>query len=118
VAVLGCSIAAWVLGAATNSAAFTSAGIEFREPLAPTLAVLAGLYGAAIVPALPGRLGVFQYVCVVVLTPFGVQFEPALVFSMILYVAVYAPPIVLGLASVLVFGRAPWRAVTARASQS
>src|SRR5439155_15341323 len=86
---LAWSLVAWGLGLAINYVVFKSVDVDPKQTLAAALAILAALYGAAVVPALPGRLGVFQYVCVVTLAPFGVALEQALVFSLALYVAVY-----------------------------
>jgi hypothetical protein len=70
---------------------------------AASLAVLVALYGAAVLPALPGRVGIFQSACVVALLPFGLQTETALACALALYCVVYAPPLVLsGLALLLV----------------
>ena len=104
---LGCSVLAWVLGALTNVLAFASVGLDLPNATAASLAVLAALYGAAVVPTLPGRLGVFQSVCVVTLAPFGVAVEPALVFSFALYLAVYAAPVLIGLAALVFLGPGP-----------
>jgi glycosyltransferase 2 family protein len=112
------TFAAWAIGAATNYVGFNSVGIDLPEAVAPSLAVLAALYGAAIVPTLPGRFGVFQYVCITTLAPFGVGFEQALVFSIALYTAIYLPPIAIGLASVFFFGWAPWHVAAVPPSRS
>ena len=110
---LGWTLCAWALGALINYIVFSSVGINPQPVAGAALAVLAAVYGAAVVPTLPGRLGVFQYVCVVALSPFGIQVEQAIIFSVGLYLAVYIPPIVIGLASLLVLGRAHPEAATA-----
>lgn len=105
------SVAAWALGALVNYIVLRSVGLDPRQTVAATLAVLAALYGAAVVPALPGRLGVFQYLSVAALTPFGVIFNQALAFSLALYLAVYLPPILIALVSAILMGEAavkPW----------
>jgi uncharacterized membrane protein YbhN (UPF0104 family) len=93
------SLGAWGLGGAMN--ALVLAGLGLDAGPGPTLAVLVALYGGAIVPSLPGRVGVFQYLCVLALVPFGVDFDRALAFSVALYAAVYLPPIGVGLLSAL-----------------
>jgi uncharacterized protein (TIRG00374 family) len=103
------SLLAWSLGGLTNYMVFRSVDVDPKQMLAATLAILAALYGAAVVPTLPGRLGVFQYVCVVTLAPFGVALEQALVFSLALYVVVYVPPMLIGVASMLFSGPAAWK---------
>jgi glycosyltransferase 2 family protein len=96
------SAAAWGLGGAVNHLVLRSVGLELGPEAA--LAVLAALTGAAAVPSLPGRIGVFQSLCVVALLPFGVSFDGALAFSLALYAVVYLPPIALGLLSVTFVG--------------
>src|SRR5579859_6152201 len=106
---IGWSLTAWGLGAVVNFVLLKSVTIDARQMLPATLAVLAVLYGAAVVPTLPGRLGIFQYLCIAALAPFGVDFNQALVYSLALYVAVYLPPIVIALISTLFLGRAAWQ---------
>jgi uncharacterized protein (TIRG00374 family) len=105
---LAWTLVAWGLGGVTNAVVFKSVDVDPKQTLAASLAILAALYGAAVVPTLPGRLGVFQYVCVVTLAPFGVSLAQALVFSLALYVVVYVPPVLIGLGSMLLLGRVPW----------
>ncbi len=102
------TIGAWVLGGVANFVVVKSVAIDLREALPATLSVLAALYGAAVVPTLPGRLGVFQYLCIAALMPFGVVFNQALAFALGLYLVVYTPPIAIGLISALFVGRAAW----------
>jgi len=111
------SVVAWVLGGVVNYVVFKSVGLDPGQVVAATLAVLAALYGAAIVPSLPGRVGIFQYLCVAALAPFGVPLAQALVFSLALYLAIYVPPIAIGLASMVFVGSAPWRPPVARADR-
>lgn len=100
------SLLAWGLGGAVNWVALRSLGLA--PDLGPALAVLVALYGGAVLPSLPGRLGVFQYLCVLALLPYGVGLEQALAFSVVLYAAVYLPPLALGLlAATLVGSRLP-----------
>jgi uncharacterized membrane protein YbhN (UPF0104 family) len=108
------SLVAWGLGGVTNAVVFQSVGVQPKQTLAAALAILAALYGAAVVPTLPGRLGIFQYLCVVTLAPFGVSLEEALVFSLALYIVVYVPPVLIGLGSIVMLGRMPWTRSVAR----
>jgi uncharacterized membrane protein YbhN (UPF0104 family) len=108
------SLVAWGLGGVTNAVVFQSVGVQPKQTLAAALAILAALYGAAVVPTLPGRLGIFQYLCVVTLAPFGVPLEQALVFSLALYIVVYVPPVLIGLGSIVMLGRMPWARSVAR----
>lgn len=93
------SAAIWALGGLINVVVMRSLGLP-DEPGAAA-AVLAALYGAAVIPSVPGRIGVFQYVCVVVLTPFGTGFDDAVAFALALYAVVYLPPLLVGALSVV-----------------
>jgi hypothetical protein len=65
------------------------------------------------VPPLPGNLGVFPYLCQLVLSLFGIHRETGLIFGLVLQAASYLPVIVLGLACLLrenaALRRSPWR---------
>jgi len=93
------SVAIWALGGLTNAVVMRSLGLSHE--LGASFALLAALYGAAVIPSVPGRIGVFQYVCVAVLGPFGVEFNDAVAFALALYAVVYLPPLVVGVLSVV-----------------
>ena len=114
---VGLSVLAWGLGAATNYLVFRSIDVAPTHMLLATLAILAALYGAAVVPTLPGRLGVFQYICVITLAPFGVGLIDAVAFSVALYVAVYGPPILIGLGALVLTGGGAGRRAEAQSSR-
>lgn len=100
------SLSAWILGATTNYLVLRSLGINGGTVAA--LTVLVALYGGATIPSVPGRVGVFQYLCVLALAPFGVPSTQALAFSVVLYAVVYLPPLTLGLAvSLILHPRSP-----------
>jgi hypothetical protein len=48
------------------------------------------------VPTLPGRMGLFHYLCVLSLSIFGVGREASMSYALILHVLVYAPMMVGG----------------------
>jgi uncharacterized membrane protein YbhN (UPF0104 family) len=93
------SVGIWVLGGLTNAVVMSSLGLP--SSLGASFTLLAALYGAAVIPSVPGRIGVFQYVCVVVLVPFGIEFDDAVAFALALYAVVYLPPLVIGALSVM-----------------
>jgi uncharacterized membrane protein YbhN (UPF0104 family) len=99
------SAAAWGLGAMVNY--FVLSSLDLHVGLGPALAVLVALMGGAVIPSLPGRVGVFQYLCVLALLPFGLGFDQALAFSLALYAVVYLPPIMIGLLSAVLVGSSP-----------
>jgi uncharacterized protein (TIRG00374 family) len=92
--VWGLSLLIWILMALTNGLLFPA----FQLDLPPFVAVvlLVVLMSGVAVPPLPGNLGVFMYLCQLVLTLFGVDRETALVYGLTLQVIVYLPTIILG----------------------
>jgi len=60
------------------------------------LVVLAIVQLGTAVPSTPGKVGVFQYLSVLALMPFGVGRDLALTFGILLHVVWYLPPVVLG----------------------
>lgn len=77
--VLLLTLAVWFVEIGTLTLAFRAFGLS----LDPAVAALLSAAGALtfILPLTPGNLGVYQVVCILVLTPFGVSRGSALVFS-------------------------------------
>lgn len=73
-------------------------GMGLRLPLVAYALLFAVLQISAIVPlpTSPGRLGVFHYLCVVVLALYGIDRDVALAYGLVLHVAVYLPTAVGG----------------------
>jgi hypothetical protein len=84
----------WVLGIVTNWAVIQA----FSTSLGSTSSILAALFlivalmvGGAAVPT-PGRLGVFEGICVVSLALFDVPADQALAIGLVLHLVVMMPP--------------------------
>jgi len=91
--VLGWTLLKWGLGAVANWAVMVAFGIT-SFPAA--ILLLAGLMvGGAIVPT-PGRLGVFEAICVMCLALFDVPYDTALAVGLVLHLVVMGPPLVVG----------------------
>jgi uncharacterized protein (TIRG00374 family) len=73
-------------------------GMGLRLPIMAYALLFAILQISAIVPlpTSPGRLGVFHYLCVVVLALYGVERDVALAYGLVLHVLVYLPTAVGG----------------------
>lgn len=97
--VWGWSILIWALMAWTNALVFKA----FDLSLSPVVAVLllVVLMSVVSVPPLPGNVGVLVYLCVLVLSLFGVNRETALLYGVSLQGVVYLPVMVLGLICML-----------------
>jgi glycosyltransferase 2 family protein len=94
VALQALSIAVWFLGGLTNYLVL----IALNLPLAfiSAFVLLAVLQVGGLVPGAPGRVGVFQYLCILTLALFGVDKGVGLTYGILLYIVAYAPPLILG----------------------
>ena len=98
------SALALIAGAAVNGFVLLALGLDFSVPAA-LFVLLIGYLGGT-VPASPGRIGVFQWLTILSLTPFGVDQPVAFSYSLVLYVVVIVVPT---LAGVVVIARRPLR---------
>ncbi len=87
------SLATWGAGALINVAVFRAVGLPLSA--IPAVLLLIVLQVGVAVPSLPGRIGVFEGLCVVVLALFGVGYDVAFSYGLILHLAVFIPPIAL-----------------------
>jgi uncharacterized protein (TIRG00374 family) len=86
----------WVLGVGANIALFPAVGLDMTNPVLAGAFLIIVLYIGAIVPASPGKLGIFDYLCVISLALFGVEKTPALAYAIVLHLVSYGPPAMLG----------------------
>lgn len=105
------SLIVWLLAALSNVLMFRAFELSLSAHVALLLLVV--LMSGVAVPPLPGNLGVFPYLCQLVLSLFGIHRETGLIFGLVLQAASYLPVIVLGLACLLrenaSLRRSPWR---------
>jgi len=85
----------WGLAWWTNQLVLMALGLTL--PWSAALFVLVALQVGVSLPSLPGRVGVFEYVCILVLQNYGIDPATALSYGILLHVVVYAPVIVGGL---------------------
>jgi glycosyltransferase 2 family protein len=70
--------------------------LQLANPaLAATLLIIV-LYLGAIAPSSPGKVGIFEYLCIISLALFGVDKTPALAYAVVLHLISYGPPALLG----------------------
>jgi uncharacterized membrane protein YbhN (UPF0104 family) len=91
----GWSVLAWLFGALANLALFKAFGLPLSMGMA--LILLAVLQLGVAVPSVPGRIGVFEGLCLVTLALFGVETNLALGYGIVLHAVVLLPPVALGL---------------------
>jgi uncharacterized protein (TIRG00374 family) len=103
------SLLTWLLGALTNLALFKAFGLPLSMGIA--LLLLAVLQIGVALPSVPGRIGVFEGLCLVTLGLFGVEANLALGYGVVLHAVVILPPVVLGLWWLLRLDTASRRAI-------
>ena len=81
----------WALGAAANWAVMRAFGVD--SVLGATFLLATSMLGGAVVPT-PGRVGVFEGICVASLVLFGVDASLALAIGLVLHVVVVGPSFV------------------------
>ncbi len=99
----------WLGLAASNYVVLRSVGVD--APPVAALVVLVVLQVGTSVPSTPGKVGVFQYLAVLALAPFGVAADLALTYGVLLHVVGFGPIIVLG-------GLSSWAGLAAPAARS
>jgi uncharacterized protein (TIRG00374 family) len=73
-------------------------------PWTASLLVLIGLQAGISIPSVPGRLGLFEYICVLALSLFDIDQTTALSYGFLLHGVVFILPTVLGLISFWLLG--------------
>ncbi len=89
------SLAIWVLGVVGNY--FVLLALNLALPFVSAVLLMAMLQIGGLVPSSPGKIGVFQYLCILALAIFGVDKSVGLTYGMLLYLVAFGVPIVLGL---------------------
>ncbi len=91
----------WISAVLTNVLSLMA--LEIHTPFAAPLLVLFVMIAGINLPSAPGRIGLFQYLCILALAPFGIAQAAALSFGFLLHILVYLPMIIASL-SLLRFG--------------
>ena len=84
----------WLALAGVNYAVLRA--LEIGAPAAAAFVVMVVLQLGTSVPSTPGKIGVFQYLAVLALAPFGVARELALTYGVLLHVVGFGPAVALG----------------------
>jgi glycosyltransferase 2 family protein len=90
----GLSILVWFFGGLTNYLVLLALGLPL--PFISAFVLLVVLQVGGFVPSSPGKIGVFQYLCILALKLFDVTQGAGLTYGILLYLVAYVPPIVLG----------------------
>lgn len=94
IGLFGWSLIIWILSAFTNYLVFLA--LELAVPIWTSLLLLVVLHIGTSVPSSPGRIGVFQYLVILTLSIVAVDKNVALGYSVVLYLAIYAPMVLTG----------------------
>lgn len=87
------SLLVWGVGGVTNYLLFNAFGLSLS--IIAALVLMVALQAGVAVPSLPGKIGVFEGICVVVLALFDVPYPLAFSYGLILHGIVFLPPVVL-----------------------
>ena len=92
-------------------------GLEISFPVA--LLLLSGLGLGSALPSTPGYVGVYQFVAVTVLVPFGISRDAALAYILVAQVVSYVVVLILGLPGLYILqGSRAFRQISAEAEKS
>jgi glycosyltransferase 2 family protein len=89
------SVIIWITAILTNHLALIA--MDIYLPITASILLLLGLQAGISLPSTPGRIGVFQYICVLVLGIFGVSQASAFGYGILLHVIVLFPTTLAGL---------------------
>lgn len=89
------SLVIWLLGITVNH--LVSLAMNLQVPLISAFLLLAVLQIGGLVPSSPGKVGVFQILCIWTLALFAVDKSIGLAYGILLYVTAYGPPVLLGI---------------------
>jgi len=90
----GWSLLIWILSILVNYTVFLALGLPL--PFAAALVLVVVLEVGVAVPSIPGKLGIFHYLCTLALGVFGLEKGAALGYAVLLYFVVFGPPSLLG----------------------
>lgn len=90
----GWSLLLWILSILVNYTVFLALGLPLSFAAALFLVVV--LEVGIAVPSVPGKLGIFHYLCTLALGVFGLEKGAALGYAVLLYFVVFGPPSLLG----------------------
>ncbi len=78
--------------------------LDIHLPLTASLLLLVGLQAGISLPAVPGAIGLFEYICVLALSVFGIDQATALSYGLLLHAIVFIPQILAGMISFWALG--------------
>lgn len=110
------SVAMWLIGIVVNFLVLLALGLQL--PWISAFLLMAVLMVGGIVPSSPGKVGVFQYLCILTLGLFGVDKSIGLTYGILLYLVAYGTPVLSGIIAVWLGGMNLQRITREPASES
>jgi len=99
---VGWTAAIWLLAILNNH--FTLLALDIQLPISASMLVLFGLQAGISLPAIPGTIGLFEFIGVLTFSVFGVDNTQALSYGLLLHTIVLVPSTLAGLASFWALG--------------
>jgi len=99
-----CTLLVWLTALLNNVLIWNAVRLSESHPgqmLPASWLLMVGLMAGVAIPTVPGRFGVFEYICVLTLAVFGISQAQALTYGIILHAVVLLPALVLGAAALL-----------------
>ncbi len=93
----------WATAVLTN--VLTLWALDLHLPLSASVLVLVGLMIGISLATVPGRIGVFEWICVLALGAYGVGQAQALSYGLLLHAIVYIPTTLLGVICFFILAR-------------
>lgn len=88
---------ALIWGTAILNNFLTLLAIGIFLPVTASLLILIGLQAGISVVSIPGRIGIFEYICVLALAVFGISQSEAVSYGILLHMIVLLPGVIFGL---------------------
>ncbi len=104
-----------ILGVVANYLALLA--LNLSVPLIAPILLFPVLQIGGVVPSSPGKVGVFQYLCILTLSLFAVDQSMGLAYGILLYAIAYGTPVVLGIL-ILWWGGVSLRGITTKVGAS
>jgi uncharacterized membrane protein YbhN (UPF0104 family) len=89
------SVVIWGTALLTNHLTLLAIGINL--PITSSLLILIGLQVGITLPSIPGRVGIFEYICVLALAVFSIERHKALGYGFLLHGVVFLPTTLISL---------------------
>jgi uncharacterized protein (TIRG00374 family) len=92
----------WALAIATNHLVLLA--LDIQLPISASILILVGLQAGISLPAIPGTIGLFEYICILALSVYGIDQALAFSYGLLLHTILLIPIILTGTISFWVLG--------------